>query len=117
MGRLEAENMQLTNYVSENITGASSEKGVICKSDSGLAECVFIGLSDAYDIYIGYWDENDGQSRYELFVGDSLKKKWTADNILGSSDPVAQTFVMYTVRNVQLEKNQAIGRRGIKEGD
>ncbi len=116
-GRMEAEDMLLSNYDIEGIPGASNEKGVACSADSGSVAYVYTGISGIYDIAVQYWDENDGNSSYRIFVADSMVAAWTASADSGSAEANAQTLSTYVIENISLEPVQEIKIRGIINGN
>ncbi len=90
---MEAEDMSLTNYV-VNTNSAASGGELIKLSASGVTGNATYNFSDSsgtYDIKVWYWDENDGECTFRIYVGGTMVDEWVANQNLGSADPVAQT--------------------------
>lgn len=116
-GIMEAEDMLLTNYSTEVIPGASNEKGVVCSGDSGSLSYVYTGKSGSYDITIHYWDENDGECSYKIFIADSLIDAWSASADYGSAGANAQTLSVHVIKDVQIEPAEEILIMGLINGN
>lgn len=67
--RIEAEQMNLDNYLIESSNAASDGELISLLDASGTtgsASTEFSGPSGTYDIVVGYYDEADGQGQLEL---------------------------------------------------
>lgn len=97
--RIEAEDMTLTNYLTELGSFASGGK-LISLLDAagsiGTASTVFPGASDRYDVVIGYYDENDGISQLQVSVG-GVRYGWNLSQNLGSDRSSRQSLVRRTL--------------------
>lgn len=97
--RYEAENLSLTNYRTEWFEGskASAERQISLRGTgktSGSAEGVFKGKAGIYQVKIGYYDENDGQSSATVTVaGQSKHFKFDQDLFSDSSMHDARAVV------------------------
>ncbi|NLG84991.1 MAG: hypothetical protein GX493_10390 [Firmicutes bacterium] len=106
----EAEAMTLTNYV-VNTNSAASGGQLIKLSGygvTGTAVCSFTGSSGTYNIKVYYFDENDGTCTFKLYVGGTVVDQWTANQNLGSADPVAATLTSRTVTGVAIANGAEI---------
>ena len=101
-GRTEAEAMQLNGYRVVDVTPwetASGGKAVACERAQGCsASFTFGGSAGSYDVSVEYFDQNNGASRYRLFVGDRLVDSWLADDHLPSAAMNGQTSTRRTVQ-------------------
>ena len=101
-GRVEAENMSLAGYSIETASFASDGKMVKVTSTtqgaSGEATMTFGCSTGLYDINLGYFDENDGNSRYEIKLNGAVIDTFTAGDDLGSALAEEQTRVERTVK-------------------
>ena len=82
------------------------------------ATSLFSGETGAYDITVGYYDENDGAAEIIVKVGNQEIDRWFANKNLGSGSPTASTFTTRTVAqglqisNLDLVEIIAIGDDG-----
>jgi hypothetical protein len=51
---------------------------------------------------VQYFDEDDGASRFLLFVGDQQIDSWIADGHFGSATPNGHTSTRRTARHIRL---------------
>lgn len=91
--RIEAEGMTRVGYDIAASVAASGGSFVRLSSGAttGTLTKAFPGNSDTYDIYVGHFDENDGASKFELRVANSLVASWTASENKASEFPSAFT--------------------------
>ncbi|NEQ40493.1 MAG: hypothetical protein F6K40_31385, partial [Okeania sp. SIO3I5] len=83
--RLEAEDMSLTGYKTESTSVASDGALVsLFKSGNtqGTASDTFTGETGYYDVKVGFFDENDGESEISIEIG-TAQEQWTLDEDLG----------------------------------
>jgi alpha-glucuronidase len=83
-GRYEAESMALQGYTVRDVTpfeDASGGKAVVCPAAAGacLATLKFDGNAGWYNLRVEYFDQNNGASRYRVWIGKQLVDEWTAD--------------------------------------
>ncbi len=111
---IEAEKMNLDGYEFESNSAASGGGCVGAnKSGKGTAKAQFTGENGTYNLKISYFDENDGNAEFKLYVNDTLIDSWTADKDLGSASADAQTLTSHTTR-LNLNKNDVIAIEGKK---
>lgn len=71
--RVEAEQMFLSTYHIESGNSAASESALISLRDAinttDTASSTFTGASGKYDVFVGYFDENDGVANLQVSVG------------------------------------------------
>jgi len=112
---IEAEKMNLSGYVYESNNAASSGGCVSAnKSGEGTAKAKFIGADGKYNLKTFYFDENDGNATYKVFVNDNKVDEWTANQDLGSASADEKTLTSH-ITEVTLSKNDIISIVGKKE--
>lgn len=52
-----------------------------------LAKLRFGGAPGWYDVEVEYFDQNNGVSKYQVFVGNQLVDDWFADSCLPATEP------------------------------
>jgi alpha-glucuronidase len=87
--RTEAESMQLAGYTIVDVTpweNASGGKAIECSSrQTCSASFRFTGSAAQYQISIQYFDQNNGESQFRLYVGGHLLEQWIANDHLPAS--------------------------------
>lgn len=111
---IEAEKMNLGGYEFESNSAASASGCVGAnKSGKGTAKAKFTGDSGTYNFKTTYFDENDGNAEFKMYVNDVLIDSWIADKDLGSASADAQTLTSHTTR-LELSKDDIITIEGKK---
>lgn len=113
VGRMEAEDMIISNYKIDHLTEASGEKVVICDSDSGSVSYYFISATNQFDIKVSTWNESNLTSNYKLYLNDLMISSWTVG---GNSSSADNEFFNHVVKNVNIVTGQKITVVGIKNG-
>jgi hypothetical protein len=115
MMKFEAENAQLTGYRVESNQLASGGKLISfyggSKNETGTALFQFSGGAGTYDIYLAAFDENDGVSKLEAYVGNTKIGETLLDQNLGS-DRIANNRVEKKVGSVLLKPGDTIQIKG-----
>ena len=104
----EAEDLYLNGYGVEHKSFASD--GALIKLDShqGHATKNFDGLTGTYDIIVGYFDENDGESHAEVFVGGDVEAAWDWAQDSDSNVASESNFTLYGIDNVHIGSGEQI---------
>ncbi len=112
---IEAEKMNLSGYEFES-NSAASAGGIVSanKSGKGTAKAQFAGADGKYNLKVTYFDENDGNAEFKLYINDVLADEWIADKDLGSASADEKTLTSRTVM-VHLSKGDIIKIEGKKE--
>ena len=76
--RLEAEELQLTNYSVESL-GAASGNGLISTPDTGTVSTIFTGPAGTYQLSVGHFDDANGQSQIHLKLNGFGVDNWLLD--------------------------------------
>jgi len=108
--------MILIDYQKLSVTPwetASDGEAIACSSKSSCsAETVFSGDSGFYDIFVQYYDQNNGVSHFNLYVKSELVSEWAADDRLPSNRPNGDTSTRHNILNIKLEKGDHIRIEG-----
>jgi alpha-glucuronidase len=119
-GRYEAEDMTLSRYKPVDVTPwetASGGKAVACgRADGCSASFRFDGPAGLYDVSINHFDQNNGVSRYQLWVAGRLTGRWAADDTLPASTMNGSSATRHTVPGVRLRPGDEIRVEGIPDG-
>ncbi|NET05732.1 MAG: hypothetical protein F6K16_13710 [Symploca sp. SIO2B6] len=114
---IEAENMNLTNYRVESGINFASGNGFISLLDTdttqGAATTQFTGATGVYNVVVGYFDEDDGESSLSLSVGEN-SYNWTLDQNLGDSSVSSNNLVQRTIATgLHIDSGETITLTGI----
>ncbi|MGF1602402.1 MAG: GDSL-type esterase/lipase family protein [Thermosynechococcaceae cyanobacterium] len=114
--RIEAEDLTLSTYQRETRNIASGGEVISLLGNpagaQGSATSTFTGVTGTYNVVVGYYDENDGQSTLSLQVGND-QSTWILDQNLGNGGVTNGTFVRRTALNsVTLINGEAITLTG-----
>ncbi|MBD2072292.1 hypothetical protein H6F93_33005 [Leptolyngbya sp. FACHB-671] len=106
--RYEAEQMNLNTYKVEGLDGsrASADRYISLRSTgetSGSANGVFRGTAGTYQVRVGYYDENDGQSSASVTVAGQRKnfkldKDLLSDSAMHDAKAVVTTHSAVTLK-------------------
>ncbi|MGA9511909.1 MAG: alpha-glucuronidase family glycosyl hydrolase [Candidatus Sulfotelmatobacter sp.] len=118
--RIEAESMELRGYTPFDVTpweGASGGKAIVCvQTTQCSATYRFTGPKGWYDIDVEYFDQNNGVSKYQVFVGDQLVDEWLADSSLPATAPNADSSTRRRVTGVALRPGDVLRIEGFPDG-
>ena len=115
--RLEAEQMSLSAYHIESGNSAASGSALISLNNgidtTDTADSTFSGALGKYDVYVGYFDEDDGVGNLQLSIGGAPIAAWQLDQNLGSAYADAKTLVRKKVASgVSINKGARIEIKG-----
>jgi alpha-glucuronidase len=119
--RVEAETMKLEGYEVVDVKpweAASSSKAVHCASPSRrcAASLRHQGQPGWYDLSVQYFDQNDGVSRFRLFVADQLVDEWVANDNVPTRRIDAHSSTRRHITGVALRPGDEIRIEGLGEG-
>jgi alpha-glucuronidase len=119
-GRHEAEAMQLDGYTVTDVTpweAASGSKAIICTAAGGCAASLrHEGAPGWYDVSVRYFDQNNGVSRFRLWVNGQLIEEWAADDRLPTRRIDAHSSTRRLVRGVALRPADLLRIDGMGDG-
>lgn len=115
--RVEAEGMSLSAYRIESENSAASGNALISLKDAiantDTASSTFSGTSGKYDVYVGYFDENDGVANLQVNIGGVRLANWQLDQNLGAGNAVDKTLVRKKVASgLSINKGARIEIKG-----
>ena len=119
--RVEAEGMVLRGYTPLEITpweNSSGGKGIECRLPEGCtASFGFDRAAGWYDMEVEYFDQNNGESRFRVFVGDQLVDEWVALNRLPAQKPGGDSSTRRRIKGLGLRPGDRIRVEGIPDGE
>src|SRR5262249_55975539 len=112
-GRIEAEQMTLAGYRVVEVDpweAASRGKAVSCEGGGSPCRASFRydGEPGKYDIAVRYFDQDNGTSRFKLFVADRQVDQWTADAKLPSDKMNSHSATRRLVEGVTLRRGDEV---------
>jgi len=119
--RLEAEAMTLEGFQVVDVKpweAASMSKAVQCASPDRRCAASFRhqGQPGWYDLGVQYFDQNDGVSRFKLFVAGQLVDEWAADDTLPTRGVNSHASTRRRIRGLALRHGDEIRLEGVGDG-
>jgi alpha-glucuronidase len=120
-GRIEAEAMQLQGYVPLEVVPretASGGKAIECipPAQKCSATFPFDGAADKYEVDVEYFDQNNGKSKFRVFVGERIVDEWVADDHLPATKPGADSSTRRRIFGLALHPGDNIRIEGVPDG-
>ena len=121
--RIEAESMQLIGYTPVTVTpweNASGGKAIECASPQGQscsASFEFKGSGGPYEIDVQYFDTNNGEAKYSLYVGSKLVDEWLANDNLPTVKIGGDSSTRRRIQGVVLHPHDEIRIEGFLDRD
>jgi alpha-glucuronidase len=119
--RIEAECMQLAGYTPMDVIpweNASGGKGIECQAPQGCAAALkFDRAAGWYNVDVEYFDQNNGESRYRVFLNDQVIDEWAANNNLPAKKPGGDSASRRRIRRVALRPSDTIRIEGVPDRD
>jgi alpha-glucuronidase len=111
--RVEAEKMDLDGYEPQDVSPWETASGgqaaaLTAKNHHGTIRHKFTGKPGWYDVEVAYFDENDGVSKFKLYVGDQLVDHWQADDQLPHDQPSGHTSTRHKTASVALRDGDTL---------
>ncbi len=117
--RIEAESMELEGYIPFDVTpweSASGGKAVVCvQTQPCTAKYRFAGAKGWYDLDIEYFDQNNGVSKYQVFVGNQLIDEWFADLLLPATAPNGDSSTRRHITGLALRPGDVLRIEGFPD--
>jgi alpha-glucuronidase len=114
--RIEAEAMELQGYVPVDVTpweNASGGKAIECTRQQGCsASFLFSRSAGRYFLYVLYFDQKNGESKYRVFVGDKIVDQWVASGQLPATKIGGDSAVRRRIDGVELHPGERIRIEG-----
>jgi len=119
--RVEAEAMQLQGYAPVEVIpweNASQGKAIECAQPQGCtASWRFTKREGIYNLDIEYFDQNNGESKYHVFVNAQLVDEWTANAHLPATMPNGDSSTRRRIQGIHVKPGDEIRIEGIPDGD
>jgi alpha-glucuronidase len=120
-GRIEAESMQLDGYKVVDVKPfetASGAKAIECAghSTSCSASFRYQGTAGWFDAGVQYFDQINGVSKFQLFVGNQLVSEWQADNKIPTKRIDGHSSTRRMVRGLALRPGDELRIVGVPDG-
>ena len=119
--RIEAESMQLQGYVPVDVEpaeNASGGKAVICQPPAiqCAASFHFSGASGTHQLSVQYFDQNNGNATFRVFVAGHPLDEWVADDTLPNAKLGGDTSTRRQINKVTLHEGDEVRIEGVPEG-
>jgi alpha-glucuronidase len=119
--RIEAETMTLTGYVPVEVTpweNVSGDKAIECADAKGCwATFRFSGEPALHEIDVEYFDQNNGASRFRVFVNGQKVDEWVADDHLPAKKIGGDSSTRRRIQGVNLRNGDEVRIEGIPDGE
>jgi alpha-glucuronidase len=119
--RMEAEGMQLRGYTVMKVTpweNASGGTGVECaKASVCTATFRFDRTAGIYEMDVQYFDQNNGESTFRIFVGNRRVDDWVANDDLPATKPGGDSSTRRRISGLALRPGDEIRIEGFSGGD
>lgn len=119
--RVEAESMQLEGYAVVDVVPmetASGGKAVECPPTAQKCTATFKFRRPAgwYDVAVQYFDQNNGASKFSVFVGDDQVDSWLADDHLPALKIGGDSSTRRWITRLALRPGDEIRIEGVPDG-
>ncbi len=109
--------MQLQGYDRMDVVpweSASGGQGIQCSTSSQSCDARFrfAGNAGTYDLDVEYFDQNNGASKFRVYVGERLLDEWLADAHLPSNKPDGDSGTRRHIVGVTLHPGDEIRIEG-----
>ena len=119
--RVEAEAMQLQGFVPIDVEpweNASGGKAIECMTASGCtATFRFDRAPGQYEIDVQYFDQNNGASKFRVWVGDKKVDEWIANDHLPATKPGGDSSTRRRIPALTLHPGDEIRIEGVPDGE
>jgi alpha-glucuronidase len=119
--RIEAESMLLQGYTPVDVTppeNASGGRAIVCERQTQPCRATFrFGRPPGwYDLDVEYFDQNNGESRFRVFVGEQQVDEWIADDHLPATKPGGDSSTRRRITGLALRPGDEVRIEGLPEG-
>ena len=114
--------MQLQGYTPFEVVPretASGGKVIECAppAQKCSANFSFDGAAGKYEVDVEYFDQNNGKSKFRVFVGDKVVDEWVADDHLPATKPGGDSSARRRILRLALRPGDNIRIEGVPDGD
>jgi alpha-glucuronidase len=119
--RIEAEAMRLQGYTPIDVTpeeNASGGKAIVCEGQAQPCQATFHFDRPAgwYDLGVQYFDQNNGESKFRVFIGEQQVDEWVADDHLPATKRGGDSSTRRRITGLALRPGDEIRIEGIPDG-
>ncbi len=118
--RVEAETMQLRGYVPVEVTpweNASGGRAIECHDEHGCSVSFkFAKVAGRYEIDVEYFDQNNGESKFRLYLNGLLLDEWAGTANLPATNIGGDSSTRRRVHGVVLKPGDEIRIDGVPDG-
>jgi alpha-glucuronidase len=117
-GRFEAEAMKLEGYTPRDVIPweGGSGKAVGCTAAPCSATLRYEGAAGWHTLYVRYFDQNNGVSRFRVWIGGQLIDEWAAADRLPTRRIDSSSSSRRTIVGVALRPGDEIRIEGVPDG-
>ncbi len=120
-GRIEAEAMKLEGYrVVEVVPWEAASGGHAVECVAPDRQCAasfrYEGVPGWYDLYVQYFDQNNGVSQFKVFIAEQLVDEWSASDHLPTSKIDGSSSTRREITGVALRPGDQVRIEGVAEG-
>jgi alpha-glucuronidase len=121
-GRIEAEAMQLQDYVPFEVVPretASGGKAIECAPPAQKCSATFRfdGAAGKYEVDVEYFDQNNGKSKFRVLIGEQVIDEWVADDHLPATKPGGDSSTRRRIYGTALHPGDSIRIEGVPDGE
>ncbi len=117
--RVEAEAMQLQGYTPVDVLpweNASGGRAVECSQQQGCAASIrFARAAGWYEMDVQYFDQNNGESKFRVSVGDQMVDEWVANDHLPTTKVGGDSSTRRRITGLALRPGDQIRIEGIPD--
>ncbi len=117
--RFEAESMELIGYTVQEVDPwetASGGKAVTCSTGPCTASFRYDGAPGWHTVHVQYFDQNNGVSRFRLWIGNRLVDDWLADDRLPTRKIDGASSTRRVISGLALRPGDVIRIEGNPDG-
>jgi len=118
-GRVEGEAMKLEGYSVSDVKpweAASGGKAIECAAARCVASFSYDGAPGWYALQVRYFDQNNGASRFRLWVANQLVDEWAATDHVPTRRVDGSSSARRTVSGIALRPGDEIRIEGLPDG-
>jgi alpha-glucuronidase len=118
-GRVEGEAMKLDGYAVSEVKpweAASGGKAIECAAARCVASLTYDGAPGWYALQVRYFDQNNGASRFRLWVANQLVGEWAATDHVPTRKLDGSSSARRTVSRIALRPGDEIRIEGVPDG-
>ncbi|MBD2358949.1 DUF4347 domain-containing protein [Tolypothrix sp. FACHB-123] len=119
---VEAEDMVLSGYRLETSSGIGAYGGKLITfvngsaNETGTAYFDYSGPAGTYDLNLAFWDESDGNAKFEVYVNNTLRGTVNSNrNVNGATATINNKWEIRAVENLAVQPGDRIQIKGFED--